>query len=116
METVGQFEKLSKLWDQLSEKVTSGLMQKRAARNGIVYFSCYNGITYSCDGSFRVADFEGNMKPIIEKNSPQAENILAWEIQNSAFSGDVVSSDGKKILLTNYWDTRTKNYYILQLK
>ncbi len=57
METVGQFEKLSKLWGQLSKKAASGIMQERAVRNGIVYFSCYNGITYSCNGSFRIADF-----------------------------------------------------------
>ena len=101
---------------QLGEKVTSGLMQERAVRNGIVYFSCFNGITYSCNGSFRVADLEGNTKQIIEKDSPQAETRLAWEIQYSAFTGDVVSSDGKKILVTNYWDTGPKNYYILKLK
>jgi hypothetical protein len=101
---------------QLSEKIVSGLMQERAVSNGIFYFSCFNAMIHSCNGSFRVADLEGNTKQIIEKDSPQAETRLAWEIQNSAFSGDVVSSDGKRILLTNYWDTGTKNYYILKLK
>ena len=101
---------------QLSEKVASGLMQERAVQNGIVYFSCFNGITYYCDGTFRISDLDGNTKQIIDKNSPHAATLLTWEFQHSAFSGDVVSADGKKILLTNYWDTGTKNYYILKLR
>ena len=101
---------------QLTEKVASGLMQERAVRNGIVYFSCFNGTTYYCDGTFRISDLDGNTKYIIDKDSPHIEKILSWEFQYSAFSGDVVSADGTKIILTNYWDTGPKNYYILKLK
>ncbi len=99
----------------IKENIGGGAMQQRGAMNGIVYFSCFNRITNYCDGSFRMIDLEGNTKTIITKDTPQAENILSWEYQSSS-SGTQISGDGKKIIMTNFHSTGTKNYYVLNLK
>ncbi len=98
------------------ENIGGSVMQQRGVKNGIIYSSCYNGISYSCDGSFRIMDLQGNKKTIITKDTPQATNKLSWEYQFGGYSGSQISGDGKKVILTNFYKTGTKNYYVLNLK
>lgn len=99
----------------LSEEVTSGGMAVNAVKNGIIYLAGDSGMLYP-SGYFSVSDMSGEKTEIIESGTSNAEKVLVWESQTSAFSASTVSEDGKKVLLTNHWSAGPENYYILTLE
>jgi len=81
--------------DTMSERIENGIMPMRGAKNGLVYFGG--------DGRFSIANVEGIKKDIITEESKATVGIYEWEGHGQSFSGDVVSLDGKTILVKDIW-------------
>ncbi len=92
----------------------SGMPRNRGAVNGLVYIGCDQGQMY-CTSGLEVSDFEGNKKRLIEED--YEEPILAWPSQSQFFAGQLISDDGKTVLMQKFDKySGTMDYFVVNLE